>query len=159
MRVPGFIPIQFASPIGRAPLARERLVATAMLMICLLLAGRLVQLHLTSGADFERLAARQRIFREVVPARPGEIVDRHGHVFATSVCVRSLYVVPSRIREGWQIARQLAEALNLDPDRLFEHIASHPERQFLWVKRRISDDEAERVRALELPADAWGFRD
>jgi cell division protein FtsI/penicillin-binding protein 2 len=159
MRVPGFIPRRFASPTARSPLSRERLVATAVLVICLLLAGRLVQLHWTSGADFERLAARQRIFREVVPARPGEIVDRHGHVFATSVCVRSVYVVPSRIREGWQITRQLAEALNLDPDRLFEHIAAHPERQFLWVKRRISDDEADRVRALNLPVDIWGFRD
>ncbi len=116
-------------------------------------------MHLTSGTDFERVAARQRIFREAVPTRPGEIVDRHGHVFATSVCVRSVYIVPRRIREGWKVARQLAEALGLDPDKLFEHVASHPQRQFLWVKRRISDEEANRVRALKLPADAWGFRD
>src|SRR5207302_2294570 len=136
----------------------ERLVATGILLLCLLLAGRLIQLHLTSGGDFERLAARQRIFCEVMPARPGEIVDRHGHVFATSVCVRSVYVVPRQVRDGWQIASQLGEALALSPDKLFENIASHPERQFLWIKRRITDDEADRVRALKLPADAWGFR-
>ncbi|MGE5193704.1 MAG: hypothetical protein ACM3U2_14510, partial [Deltaproteobacteria bacterium] len=127
MPLPEFISSRLLNPIGRKPLPRERLIATTMLVLCLLLAGRLVQLHLTSGTDFERLAARQRIFREVVPARPGEIVDRHGHVFATSVCVRSVYVVPREIRQGWQVACQLAEALSLDPDRLFEHIASHPE--------------------------------
>jgi cell division protein FtsI/penicillin-binding protein 2 len=143
----------------RSDLARDRIVAAAVLLSFLALGGRLIQLHLTSGTEFERLAARQSIVREVVAARPGEIVDRHGHVFATSICVRSVYVVPRRIRAGWETARSLGEALGLDPDRLFEHIAAHPDRQFLWVKRRITDDEAERVRALKLPADAWGFRD
>jgi cell division protein FtsI/penicillin-binding protein 2 len=140
-------------------IARDRLVATGILLVCLLLAMRLVQLHLTNGTDFERLATRQRIFREIVPARPGEIVDRHGHVFATSICVRSVYVVPKEIRDGWRIARDLGEALGLDPDKLFERIAAHPERQFLWVKRRISDEEADRVRDLKLPGNVWGFRD
>ena len=146
-------------PARRLRVPREMLVATAMLVLCLLLAGRLIQLHLTSGGDFERLAARQRIFHENVPARPGEIVDRHGRVFATSVCVRSVYVVPQRIRDGWQLARSLGEALGLDSDQLFERIASHPERHFLWIKRRITDEDADRVRALRLPADACGFRD
>ncbi len=159
MSLPGSTSQTQNPPVGRRTLSRERLVATAMLFLCLLLAGRLIQLHLTSGSAFERLATQQRIFHEVVPARPGEIVDRHGHVFATSVCVRSVYVVPRQIREGWTVASQLAGALGLDADKLFEHIAAHPERQFLWVKRRITDDEAERVRALKLPAGGWGFRD
>src|SRR5579872_1967069 len=143
----------------RGAFSRERLVATALLLVWLLLVGRLAQLHLTSGDEFARLAEQQRIFREVVPARPGEIVDRHGHVFATSVCVRSVYVVPRQIREGWTVAQQLSEALGLPPDKLFERIALHPERRFLWVKRRITDAEAERVRQLRLPADVCGFRD
>jgi cell division protein FtsI/penicillin-binding protein 2 len=158
MRLSGFIGRSQNRPFGRE-LSRHRLIAAAMLLVCLLLAGRLIQLHLTSGGDFERLATRQRIFREVVPARPGEIVDRHGHVFATSVCVRSVYVVPREIRDGWNVARQLAGALELDSDRLFEHIAAHPERQFLWIKRRITDAEAERIRGLKLAAGTWGFRD
>jgi cell division protein FtsI/penicillin-binding protein 2 len=138
---------------------RERTVAMGLFVVWLLLAARLVQLHFSSGPEFERLAARQRVYREAVPARPGEIVDRHGHVFATSLQVRSVYVVPLRIRQGWQLSRELADALQLEPDKLFERIAAHPRRQFLWVKRRISDEEADRVRALKLPADCWGFRD
>src|SRR5260370_12209053 len=143
----------------QAGLARDRVIAATVLLWALALGGRLIQLHLTSGTEFERLAARQSIIREVVAARPGEIVDRHGHVFATSICVRSVYVVPRRIRTGWETARSLGEALGLDPDRLFEQIAAHPDRQFLWVQRLITDDEADRVRTLNLPADACGFRD
>jgi cell division protein FtsI/penicillin-binding protein 2 len=138
---------------------RERLIATAILLACLVLIARLVQLHLSSGADFERIAKQQRVFREVVPARPGDIVDRHGHVFATSVNVHSVYIVPNQIREAWVVARQLGAALEISPDELFERIALHPQRHFLWVKRRISDDEAERVRQLKLPANICGFRD
>src|SRR5438309_2292617 len=108
---------------ARQTLLRERCVATGILLIWALLVCRLIQLHLTSGSEFERLARRQRIFREIVPARPGEVVDRHGHVFATSVCVRSVYVVPRQIREGWETARQLGEALQISPDRVFESIA------------------------------------
>ena len=146
-------------PAVRSVVARDRVIAAAMLVLFLLLSGRLIHLHLTSGAAFERLAARQRSIREIVAARPGEIVDRHGHVFATSICVRSVYIVPRRIHSGWATACALGEALGVDPDRLFEQIAAHPDRQFVWVKRRISDDEADRVRTLKLPADSWGFRD
>jgi cell division protein FtsI/penicillin-binding protein 2 len=146
-------------PASRCGIGRARLVASGLLLIWLLLVGRLAQLHLTSGEEFARLAKQQRIFSEVVPARPGEIVDRHGHVFATSVCVRSVYVVPKQIREAWLVSQQLGEALGIAPDQLFERIASRPERRFLWIKRRISDDEAERVRQLKLPANVCGFRD
>src|SRR5262249_33512050 len=34
-----------------------------------------------------------------------------------------------------------------------------PRRRFLWVKRRITEEEAARVRNLKLPARVWGFRD
>src|SRR5579872_5318216 len=146
-------------PSARRGFSRERLVASGLLLLWLVLVGRLAQLHMTSGDEFERLARQQRIFREVVPARPGEIVDRHGHVFATSVCVRSVYVVPKQIRDAWHVAQQLGEALGISPDQLFERIASHPERRFLWVKRRISDAEADRIRQLKLPAGVCGFRD
>ncbi|MSR60340.1 MAG: penicillin-binding protein 2 [Planctomycetaceae bacterium] len=138
---------------------RGRGIATTLLLVWTLLAGRLAQLHWSSGDQFERLATRQHVFQETVPARPGEIVDRHGLVFASSVTVKSLYIAPNRIRKGWQVAQQLGQALQLDPDRLFERSAAHPDRQFLWVKRRLTDAEVEQVRRLSLPAGAWGFRD
>ncbi|MBS0260401.1 MAG: penicillin-binding protein 2 [Planctomycetes bacterium] len=118
-----------------------------------------MQLHLSSGPDFERVAQRQRVVRETIPARPGEIVDRHGHVFATSVNVRSVYIVPRQIREAWDVARRLGEALDISPDALFERIASHPDKQFLWIKRRITEAEVERVRSLKLPPNICGFRE
>lgn len=138
---------------------RERVLAGGLLLLWLILGGRLVQLHLSSGEEFENVAARQRTFREDVPPRPGEVVDRHGRVFATSIAVRSVYVIPCRLKQAWDASRKLAEALELDPDLLFEKISSRPQGQFLWIKRRISDVEAERVKASKLPLESWGFRE
>ncbi|MGH7200023.1 MAG: peptidoglycan D,D-transpeptidase FtsI family protein, partial [Planctomycetaceae bacterium] len=69
-----------------------------------------------------------------------------------------LFVVPSRIRKPWQVALQLAETLEVDPDALFVRMARHQDKDFLWVKRRLTDSEAERVRSLDLPPEVWGFR-
>jgi cell division protein FtsI/penicillin-binding protein 2 len=124
-----------------------------------LLAARLLHLQLATGRSLNELASRQRVLREMVPARPGEILDRHGRVFATSVVQQSLYVVPSRIDRGWQTAAALAGALGRDAQTLFELLAANAGKEFLWVKRRLSNEEADRVRKLNLPRDCWGFRD
>lgn len=142
-----------------SPRLRERFVAGVLLCAWVALAARLLQLHLWTGDELGTLAARQKSFQEVVPARPGEIIDRYGRVFATSVTVRSVFVVPQRILRQPDAVRRLCETLHVDPHRLNARIASHAELQFLWVKRRITEDEANAVRQLKLPADVWGFRD
>ena len=42
---------------------------------------------------------------------------------------------------------------------LLEKISNNPQRQFLWIKRRMTESEVEQVRRLKLPKAAWGFRD
>lgn len=138
---------------------RTRLIVGLLLSVWLVLSGRLVMLQFVDSEQLRKLAERQRTIREVVPARPGEIVDREGRVLATTIRVSSIYVVPNRIDDGWEIAQQLADTLKIDRDALFERLAVYPERQFQWVKRRLTDDEVVRVRGLDLPAGAWGFRD
>lgn len=147
--------------MNQPPLTRWRakVLATLVLLGWTVLTVRLVQLQLGRGDEFVDLADRQRVIREPVAARPGDIVDRHGRVFATSVTVRSVYVVPRRVREAWKLSQDLAGALALEPDQLIERLAAHPDKQFLWIKRRITDVETERVRALKLPADVIGFRE
>ena len=42
---------------------------------------------------------------------------------------------------------------------MFIRLSKYRDKQFLWVKRRISDAAADRVRALKLPKEVFGFRD
>src|SRR5690606_2845614 len=98
------------------------------------------------------LAARQQSSAEPIPARPGDLLDRRGRILATTTTAPSLYVDPSRVGEVDSIADRLAGPLNLDPDRLAKRIRSNSHRQFLWIKRRLTAEEAAAVRGLNLPS-------
>lgn len=140
-------------------LNRARFVVTVVGLAWTLLAMRLIQLQWWHQERFADRADRQREYAEEVTARPGDIVDRQGRLLATTLTTRSLFIVPSRISKPWTIAHDLAAALDLKADALFEKIGERDDRHFVWVKRRLSLEEVERVKALDLPKGAWGFRD
>ncbi len=137
---------------------RYRLVIGSLIAVWCALAGRLLQIQFVQRAEFAARAARQQTFDEVVPARPGDILDRNGRLLATTTQTQSLYVDPRRIENDWDVALMLGPALGLDPDRLYERLWRSQDKQFLWIKRRLSDSETELVRELDLPRGAWGFR-
>ena len=138
---------------------RTRWVVTVIGLGWLVLAGRLIQLQWFQQDQFADKAERQRALIEEISARPGDIVDRQGRLLATTVSTRSLYLVPSRIQSPADVAKALGESLEIPHEYLLQRIADNSQRQFLWVKRRLSDAEVERVRQLNLPKLAWGFRD
>lgn len=153
----GSVPAPLADPHVLSP--RARMVATGVVLVWLVLAGRLVQLQWSDREPLSSRVVRQSSLLETIPAPPGDIVDRHGRLLATTVTARSLYVVPSRIDDAWNTAKRIGSALGLDSDRLYRKLGENRDRHFLWVRRRLSDDEVRRVKALELPANTWGFRD
>ncbi len=137
---------------------RRRTLLVLLALAWFGLAGRMIQLQWIDRREFAELANRQRVFYETVPARPGEILDRHGRLLATTISTRSLYIVPDRISHPSQIVRRISETLALDADRLLKQILRNRNKKFLWVKRRLEDNQTERIRRLELPAETWGFR-
>ena len=72
---------------------------------------RLIHLQGAQRQLLNSRVTRQSSFTQTVPARPGEILDRNGHVLAMTVTRESLYAVPSEIVDPaafvWQIARVL----------------------------------------------------
>ncbi len=137
---------------------RASWVVTAIGLLWLVLAGRLVQLQFIQRDELLERAQRQREVVEEIAPRPGDIFDRQGRMLATSVTAHSLYLVPSRLTKPWTIAAQLGPALNVSPEELFVRFGRNTDRHFLWVKRRLSEEEFEAVRALELPPELHGFR-
>ena len=125
----------------------------------LILAVRLVDLQWFHQAKYARTAHQQRLYVEDIRARPGEIMDRDGRLLAMTVSTRSLFINPKALTSPRQTARKLASALGMDPDRLTAHIQQHSEKRFLWVKRRLTDQQVRAVRELQLAGGVWGFRD
>ncbi|MAT15205.1 MAG: penicillin-binding protein, partial [Planctomyces sp.] len=122
------------------------------------LSTRLVQLQHVEQATLSIHANRQHSYKESISARPGEILDRNGKVLATTITTYSLYVDPSRMDDPKAFADAICTVLVLDPGDIVANITKHAEKRFLWIKRRLSDVEANAIYALGLQEGAWGFR-
>ena len=105
--------------------------------------------------DRSRLARLQRdqTRRELEWApRRGLIVDRRGEPLAVTRDVDSVFADPSAFetdRARAVAAAQLADALRIDRARVLQKL-KQPDRRFVWIKRRIDEGAARRVRALAL---------
>ncbi len=122
------------------------------------LLARLVQLQGSQQQRMNDRVARQSIFSDIIAARPGEILDRNGHVLAMTIACDSLYAVPDEIENAWDFAWKVSPILDLNTDELFQRLSENSDKQFVWVKRRIRDDQVEQLRSLGLPKTSWGLR-
>src|SRR5581483_6245974 len=114
----------------------------------LLVAARLLQLQVFQHSFFVRQARRQQErMIEVSPMR-GVIYDRNHHPLAMSVEVDSIFAVPGEIPNPAETAKILSPILRISEAELRRRLQSG--RFFSWVKRKVSDREATRVRQLNL---------
>jgi len=114
--------------------------------------ARLVSLQVLHHDDLLRLAQQQQQKMREIPALRGAIFDRSGQPLAKSVPAESVCVNPLKIRDAAMAAEILSRSLDLDRDKLFEKIQGSKLRGsgFLWIKRKIPSDEADRLRSMKL---------
>lgn len=120
--------------------------------------ARLIQLQGSQRQVLNDRVAKQSIFSEMIPARPGEILDRSGHVLAMTITCDSLYAIPDEIAEPWDFAWKVSPVLNLNADDLYRRLVENSEKRFVWIKRRINEQQTQQIRSLGLPKEAWGLR-
>lgn len=137
---------------------RAAFLSIVIVAAWIVILGRLIHLQGAQRSLMNDRVARQSLFSEVIPARPGEILDRNGHVLAMTVMCDSLYAVPCEIDNLWQFAWQVSSCLNLNADELYERLLQNREKQFLWIKRRLDEPQVTGFRALNLPKQWWGLR-
>jgi cell division protein FtsI (penicillin-binding protein 3) len=110
--------------------------------------GRLTYLQLIRHSEYMAQAMRQqRHTIEVLPTR-GAIYDRNMRPLAMSVPVQSAFAVPAEIRDKDMATRLLAGALQMPQDAIREKLDA--EGSFVWIKRKMSQDEEAAVRELNL---------
>lgn len=119
---------------------------------------RLIHLQAAQRQLLNHRVTRQSSFTETLPARPGEILDRNGHVLAMTVTRDSLYAVPNEIEDPADFVWKVSQVLSIDAAALHERLVKYSSRQFLWVKRRVTPEESFGLRQLNLPKQTWGFR-
>jgi cell division protein FtsI (penicillin-binding protein 3) len=114
--------------------------------------ARLVWLQVFHHDDLLKLAQSQQQRMREVPAMRGSILDHGGQVLAKSMPCESVCVNPQRIPDPGMAADLLSRVLDLDRKQIFQRITTAKLRGsgFLWIKRKILSEEAERLRSLKL---------
>ena len=137
---------------------RHRRVATLVTgflwVMLAALGGYLVYIYVYSSEALSARAAKQHHMR--IPIRPmrGNILDARLRVLAGSDEVQSVFADPKRVEDAEAAAGRVSRALGLDVGEVLMQLTDRPDRRFVWLKRRVSPEEAQAVRDLGLPGVA-----
>ena len=114
------------------------------------LAGRAFYLQ-GVNTSFLKAKGEARFTRVVeLPASRGAVRDRNGNALAISTPVESIWASPDELEIDEDQERALAKALALPVDDIRQKI-DRKDRQFVYLKRQISPDQAAKVMALRIP--------
>ena len=128
---------------------RVALIGLLFLGLLCTVFGRAIYLQVVMRDRLRGMAEEQYVRAMDIPAKRGDIYDRRGVPLAQSVEVDSIWVDPSLVPDLRVASRLLARKLHLDFDDVYARLQRG--RRFAWVKRRVSEKEAQAVRATELP--------
>lgn len=134
------------SVLGVTYRKRMLVLFLAFLLISMSLTGRLGYIQLVRGDDLAKTAEEMRMHEIQVQPRRGKILDRNGQPLALSVNVDTVYASPFMIKEKDRpaAAHLLATILHVDEASLLARLSQNV--GFVYVKRKISDDESKAIR-------------
>lgn len=134
----------------KLPAWRRRLLLVMVLSGFAVLMGRGVYLQ-SLNKHFLQEKGDARYSRALtLPAHRGRITDRYGELLAISSPVESVWASPPDVKINAQQTKKLAELLKLKPDVINKKLANS-EREFVYLKRRLSPELAGEVMKLEIP--------
>jgi cell division protein FtsI (penicillin-binding protein 3) len=129
-------------------MSRRRLAAVALTFALVLtgLALRAFDLCVLNAETFGPQAMRQALRDLQLTGPRGDIVDRFGAPLAVSLQVPSVYANPRALEDRSRAALGLAQALKSRFEEIFPFLTG--DRGFVWVRRWLDPEQAERVEAL-----------
>lgn len=134
----------------KLPAWRRRLLLVMVLSGFAVLMGRGVYLQ-SLNKHFLQEKGDARYSRALtLPAHRGRITDRYGELLAISSPVESVWASPPDVKINAQQTKKLAELLKLKSDVINKKLANS-EREFVYLKRRLSPELAGEVMKLEIP--------
>ncbi|MEJ7802244.1 MAG: penicillin-binding protein 2 [Candidatus Limnocylindria bacterium] len=128
--------------------ARALVLLILVTLVAMTVGGRLIWWQVVEREWLESMALHQLAQEQTLPAERGEITDRNGELLATSVEVQSVFVTPPSIEDPGLVSALLASALDMPAAEVRARIEN--DRSWVFLKRRVSPEVAQRVRALEI---------
>ena len=130
---------------------RVSLVIAFFVLAAVSLVARAVHLQVFNKDFLNQQADTRHLRTEKISAHRGSIMDRNGDPLAISTPVDSVWANPKELATAVDRVPELARSLGLDPELLMRRITRSMDKEFLYLKRHLSPDQAHMVMALNLP--------
>ncbi len=139
-------------PVARTMLPwRRRFVLAVFVLLVAVLLGKALDMQVLRSEFYQRQGDARQLRTVLVPAHRGDIVDRNGLPLAISAPVKSIWVNPQIALPEVERLTPLALLLDIDAAALAARLRRYAGREFLYIKRHVSPELAERVMALKVP--------
>lgn len=114
---------------------------------------RAFELQVERTGELRTLAEEQYLRDIRLSPKRGTVMDRNGAELAVSADVDSVWANPRQLRrsggDAGKVARRLSELLGTERARIEKRL--HSDRYFVWIKRRVTPQQAKAVALLDLP--------
>ncbi len=110
--------------------------------------GKIAYLQVFNKEFFKNLAYSQYITVISLNGERGKIYDREDRILATDLTTYSVYADPQLVEDKDKFCKEISEVLKIYREKVKENLDS-PKR-FVWIKRKISWEEKEKVEKLKL---------
>ena len=109
---------------------------------------RAAYIQVKGDPRLETMARRQFQSKVLIRPKRGVIFDRNGEALAINTEVKSLAANPSKIQNKKTLARLLAKALDIPLAKLQIKLKEH--REFIWIKRHMSESDMNRLKKFRV---------
>lgn len=137
--------MQQKKSLPKSHIGRRRFVLLLFMLGVAGLIWRAVDQQIFEKDFLQSEGADRYLDRVEVPAHRGVITDRKGAVLAMSTPVDSVAANPRLLRADSENLAPLARALGMKLDDLRQRLARYSHKHFVYLKRRLPPEEAEKI--------------
>jgi len=110
------------------------------------LCGRVLFLAVTERDFLQQQGDARSVRTETIPAMRGVISDRQGEPLAMSTPVYAVWTDPSKADFNGRQTAKLSKLIGVDHRELTSRLAAYADKEFVYLKRRVNYDEAQKLR-------------
>ena len=144
--------VQYAtSPLlaSKTPVWRSQFVVACIALGFIGLVARAAYVQVIDNAFFKHQGAVRFIRTLDLPANRGRILDRNGHILASSVPVPSVWASPEDVDRDPVKLKALAKLLGMTLTELDKKLQDE-DKNFVWVKRQVDESVGKDIDALKI---------
>lgn len=129
---------------------KQRIIVVQILIVAsiFLLGAKSFDIQIFKAKELSRKAENDYSRYFTIKGERGQILDRNMNKLATSIDAISITACPLKIKDPKLTAEKLSKILNIDFKQLKNTLSK--KRMFAWVARRISPDQADQIKKLNL---------